>query len=225
MSNHLKAYNAPKSWTILRKTTKWIIRPQAGAHPFERSLPIALLLKQLGFAKTGREIKKILNEKVVMVDGSVVREPSYSTGFMDAIHLKPNINLRCTLNDKGRLKFIETSDADMSKKICRVIGKRIVKGNKVQLNLSSGRNILADKGTYATGDSLLIEVPSQKIIGHFPLAKGNTAFMTSGKHTGTIAVIDDIQGDRLWFTNGKEKFETLKQVAFVVGKDKPAVKL
>lgn len=225
MSNHLKAYNAPKSWTIARKTTKWVIRPDAGAHPFEQSLPIALLLKQLKLAQTSREVKKILDEKVVNVDGTVVTEPHYGTGFMDTIHIKPIVNLRCTLDEKGRLKFIDIPEAEMNKKICKIVGKRVLKGGKIQINLSTGRNILAEKNTYAVGDSLLIEVPSQKIVGHYPLAKGHTAFMTSGKHTGQLGVIEHIEGNRLWFTKGKEKFETLKQIAFVVGKDKPAVKL
>jgi small subunit ribosomal protein S4e len=225
MSNHLKAYNAPKSWTIPRKTTKWVIRPDAGAHPLGRALPIALLLKQLKIAATGREAKKILNEKVVMIDGAIVTDPHSATGFMDAIQIKPGFALRCTLDEKGRLKFIDIPEAELGKKVCKIIGKRTLKGNKIQLNLSTGRNILAEKNDYAVGDSLLIDIPSQKISGHYPLAKGHTAFMTSGKHTGQMGVIDHIEGNRLWFTKGKEKFETLKQVAFVVGKDKPAVKL
>jgi small subunit ribosomal protein S4e len=225
MSNHLKAYNAPKSWTIPRKATKWVIRPQSGAHPLERSLPIALLLKQLGCGKTGREVKKILNQKVVMIDGMIVKDPHCGTGFMDSIHIKPNINLRCTLDEKGRLQFIDIPATETNKKICRITGKRVLKGNKIQLNLSSGRNIIMEKNTYAIGDSVLVDVPSQKITGHYPLAKGSTAFMLSGKHTSVVGVIDDIQGERLWFTKGKEKFETLKQFAFVVGKDKPVVKI
>ncbi len=224
MSNHLKAYAAPKSWTILRKTTKWITRPAPGAQPFEESMPISLLLKQLDCAKTSKEAKKILNDKAVQVDGKIVKDPHFGIGFMDAIHIKPNIHLRGTLDEKGRLKFVNVPDSELSKKICRIIGKRTLKKGKVQLNLSHSRNILADKDAYAVGDSLLIELPSQKIAGHFPLAKGSMAFLTSGKHTATTGTIEDIQGERIW-VKGKEKIETLKKFAFVVGKDKPAVKL
>ena len=63
MSRHLKSYAAPKSWTLLRKITKWILRPQPGKHPLERSLPVGILLKQLGIAQTTREAKKIVNNK------------------------------------------------------------------------------------------------------------------------------------------------------------------
>ena len=225
MSRHLKAYNAPKSWTILRKAHKWVLRPSPGAHPLVRALPIGLLLKQLGCGQTSREIKKVLNQKAVMIDGSVVKDIHHSTGFMDAISVKPSTSLRCTLDDKGRLKFIEAPAGEMNKKLCRIINKSVTKGGKIQLNLSDGRNILAEKGAYATGDTLLLEVPSQKILEHYPLAKGNTAFLVAGRHIGTIAPVEDIQGDKIWCGKGKEKIETLKQFAFIVGKDKPALKL
>ena len=223
MSRHLKAYAAPKSWTLLRKITKWILRPQPGKHPLEQSLPVGLLLKQLGIVQTTREAKKVVNSKAVLIDGKVVNNIHCGAGFMDTIQIKPQVALRCTLDEKGRLKFSPTTE--LSKKVCRITGKRTVPGGKIQLNLSDGRSILADKTEYNVGDSLLLELPEQKVTGHFALAKGNTAFLTSGKHTGVTGVIEDIQGNRIWCTVGKEKIETLKQFAFVIGKDKPALKL
>ena len=225
MSRHLKSYAAPKSWTLLRKITKWILRPQPGKHPLEQSLPVGLLLKQVGVAQTTREAKKIVNNKSVIVDGKAVTDVHQGVGFMDVIQIKPNISLRCTLDEKGRLKFDKVPEAEVNKKICRIANKTSTKGGKTQLNLSDGRNILSDKTEYKSGDSILLELPEQKITAHFPLEKGNTAFLTSGKHTGIIVTIDDIQGNRIWCTTGKEKIETLKQFAFVIGKDKPALKL
>ncbi len=225
MSRHLKAYAAPKSWTILRKITKWILRPQPGKHPLVRSLPIGLLLKQLGVAQTTREAKKIVNIKAVLVDCKTIKDIHQGVGFMDTIQVKPNITLRCTLDEKGRLKFTTITAGELSKKICRITGKQTVPGGKTQLTLSDGRNILSDKKEYNVGDSLLIETPEQKIAGHFALANGCTAFLTGGKHTGLTGTIEDIQGDRLWCTVDKKKIETLKRFAFVIGKDKPAVKL
>ncbi len=225
MSRHLKAYAAPKSWTLLRKITKWILRPRPGKHPLEQSLPVGILLKQLGIAQTTREAKKIVNSKAVLIDGKVVNDIHCGAGFMDTIQVKPHATLRCTLDEKGRLKFITVPSAELNKKICRITGKRTVPGGKIQLNLSDGRNILNDKKEYNVGDSLLLDVPEQKVVGHFALDKGSIAFLTSGKHTGVVGTIDDIQGDRIWCTAGKEKIETLKQFAFIIGKDKPAVKL
>ncbi len=225
MSRHLKSYAAPKSWTILRKVTKWIIRPNAGAHPLKRALPLGLLLKQLGFAQTSREAKIILNMKNVLVDGRVIKETHFGTGFMDTIQIKPKTALRCSIDQKGRLRFIDIPDTDLNKKICKIIGKITIRGGKIQLNLSDGRNILIDKDKYVVGDSLLLEVPSQKITDHFPIEKENTAFLIGGRHTGKIGIIDDVQGQRVWCTSGKEKIETLKDLTYVIGKNKPAVKI
>ena len=225
MSRHLKAYAAPKSWTLLRKVTKWILRPQPGKHPLLQSLPVGLLLKQLGAAQTTREAKKIVNNKAVLVDGKIIKDIHQGVGFMDTIQVKPNITLRCTLDEKGKLQFTTITAGELTKKVCSITGKQTVPGGKTQLNLSDGRNILSDKKEYNVGDSLLIEVPEQKIAGHFTLANGSTAFLTGGKHTGVIGTIDDIQGDRIWCTAGKEKIETLKRFAYVIGTDKPAVKL
>ncbi|VVB80915.1 30S ribosomal protein S4e [uncultured archaeon] len=225
MSRHLKSYAAPKSWTILRKVNKWILRPQPGAHELERSLPIGLLLKQLGCAQIKKESKKIINDKAVMIDGKIIKDIHFGIGFMDTVSIKPNTNLRCTLDQKGRLKFINIPESETNKKICRINNKTTNRKGKSQLNLSDGRNLLVEKKEYATGDSILIELPSQKIIEHFPLAKGNTAFITSGRHIGTIGTIQEIKENKVWCSKDKEKVETLSKFAFVVGKNTPAIKL
>ena len=223
--SHLKAYAAPKSWTLLRKVRKWVSKPQPGAHPLERSIPVGFLLKQLGYAQTAKEARKIINMRAVQVDGKEIKDVHFCVGFMDSILIKPDIPLRCGMDEKGKLRFVNITQSEIGKKICQITGKRTLRGGKIQLNLSDGRNILAEKNKHAVGDSLLIEVTSQKITEHFPLEKGSTAFLTGGRHIGMIGKIDEIKGERIWCTKGKEKIETLKKFAFVMGKDKPALKI
>lgn len=225
MSKHLKAYAAPKSWTILRKVHKWILRPQPGAHPLERAMPIGLLLKQLGCGKTTREAKKILNDKTVTVNGRIIKDVHTGVGFTDAISIKPDKHLRCTMDKKGRLQFINAPQEEMNKMLCKITNKTTIKGGKTQLNLSNGTNILVEKGTYATGDTLLLETPSHKIIEHIPFAKGNLAFLTGGKHISTIGMIEEIKDGKVWCAKDKGKVETLKEFAFIIGKDKPIIKI
>ena len=87
MSRHLKRLNAPKSWTILRKTTKYIAKPLPGAHALGESMPIGLVLKQLGHAQTTAEAKKILHAHPVLVDGKRVLDPKSPVGILDSIAL------------------------------------------------------------------------------------------------------------------------------------------
>ena len=223
MSKHLKRYAAPKSWVISRKTNKWIIRPQPGTHPITHSMPIGLILKNLECAKTTREAKKIINTKTVLVYNRTVKDVHFGVGFMDSIQIKPNIALRCTLDAKGRLQFIKIPETETNKKICKITGKHSVPKGKIQLNLSDGRNILVEKSNHAVGDSVVLELPSQKVAEHLPFDKGALVFLTGGKHTATTGTIEKIEGERIWLKAGK--IETLKQFAFVIGKDKPTVKL
>ena len=225
MSRHLKSCAAPKSWVIQRKVHKWIIKPLPGAHPLEKMIPLGLLMRQLGCGQTTREIKKILNDGNATVNGKTIKKVHHGVGFLDAISIKPDTHLRGTINSKGKLQFINAPQNEMNKILCKITGKKTVKEGKTQYNLSNGRNILAEKDKYATGDSLLVEVPSQKVIEHIPMAKGNIALLTGGRHTATIGKIEDLEGNKAWCAKDKGKVETLKKYVFTIGKDKPAFKL
>lgn len=224
MSKHLKAYAAPKAWTILRKVNKWTLRPKSGAHPFERSLPLGTLLKQTNHAKTTKETKYIINQKTVMVDGKMIKDIHTSCGFMDIISVKDSTPIRCTIDKKGRLSFIEIPQGEESKKICRITGKKTIRNGKIQYALLGGRTILS-KEKYNVGDSLVIEVPSQKVLEHYPLEKNHSAFLLGGAHIGNVVKINSIEGDKILCTKNGENIETSKHIALIVGKDKPALRL
>src|SRR3989344_3166892 len=147
MSRHLKAYAVPKSWTLLKKVNKWTARPLPGAHSFELSMPVSLLLRQFGFAKTTREIKNIINGKKVFVDGKVVKDHHHPIGFMDVVHVTPKTFVRGSLDQKGRLVFKDISQDESKKKVCKIVRKLSVAGGKIQLGLLDGRNILVEKGS------------------------------------------------------------------------------
>lgn len=223
MSNHLKAYAAPKSWTILRKVTKWIVRPNPGAHEMRRSMPIGLLLKQLKLAKTAREVKHVLGQGVVHVDGKKVFDQHFSVGFMDLIKVGSETTVRCMIDKKGRLVFLPVGKDEETKKVNRIVRKQSVPGGKVQMTLSDGRNLLKDKASEQVGDSLVMSVPDQKVIDHISLKKGATVMLMGGRHTGHVGQIEAMDGAKIMIKSGSEKFETLKEFAFIVGKEKPAV--
>ena len=71
IKRHFKRLAKPKSWNILKKQGKFIIRPKPGAHSFENGLAITLVLRDLlKYAQTTKEAKKILINKIVMIDGT-----------------------------------------------------------------------------------------------------------------------------------------------------------
>jgi len=121
---------------------------------------------------------------------------------------------------------------EAKKKISRINNKTVIKKGKLQLNLHDGKSLLVEKDIYKTGDSVLIELPSQKIISHIKLEKGNVVLITKGKNAGNIGKIEGTLQKRSLADPNKvackidnKKFEILKEFVFPVGKDKPMIKL
>jgi small subunit ribosomal protein S4e len=225
---HLSRIAMPKSWDFARKTTKWITRPLPGAHPMHFGLPLNLILRDvLGFAKTAKEVKNILNNQEVLVDGKRRKEPRLIIGLMDVLSIpKLHKSYRIMINAHGNLVVHEISDEESKTKLCKIKGKSQVHG-KISLNLHDGRNILLDKenANHKIGDSLLIELPSQKIRDAVKFEKGSLIFLIAGKHKGDVGSIEEIKDDRVIYKKGNETFETAKEYAFAIGKNKPLIKL
>lgn len=223
---HLRRLTMPKTWPIMRKKIKYITRPEPGKK-FEYSLPISIVLKDIiGLCKTTREVKYVIQNKEVLVDGRRVKEIKYPVGLMDVVSLpETKKNYRIILTAKGKLGVAEIDDKEAAKKIMKIMGKRIVK-KKMQLNLLDSRNILVDKGEFSVGGSVSFEVPSQKVLGHYKLEKGSYVLLIAGKYSGHQGTIEEVADNNIIInlTDGK-KVETVKRYAFVIGKEKPEIKI
>ena len=108
-SNHLKRLAMPRSWPLPRKTTIWVTRPLPGAHGLERCMPLTIVIRDvLGYARSAREVRRILNEGLCMIDGRVVKEPRRGVGLMDVLTLGDE-HFRCVLDDNGKLRYRKVS--------------------------------------------------------------------------------------------------------------------
>ena len=222
---HLKRMAAPRTWPIERKKTTFIYRPYPGAHSMHESISIGTVLKEiLHLAKTNREARKILYSKQVLVDGKRRKDEHDSIGLFDVLELPDaNSRFRIIINQKGKIDTLSIDKNEAGSKPVRIVKKTLFKG-KIQLNLSDGRNILADKDSYKTGDTLIIEVPSQQIKKHLKLEKKSVIFLTGGKYLGHMGIVEGISGERLMYkTEDGVTQETRKDYAFVVGEGKPAL--
>jgi len=234
MSNHLKRLNAPDSWHIAKKTTKFITKTSAGPHN-ANALPVAVWLRdRMGFARTMKEVKQILSQNDLIVNGRTCRDPKMGIGIFDIIKL-PKIGKQYRiLRDKdGRHVSIEI-DAEAAKtRLCKVKNKTVIKGGKIQLNMRDGANILADN-TYKSGDSIVLSLEPEtrfKIVDHFPFAVGNMAMVIGGKHSGKVARIVDITKvpgsvpNRVILEDvaTKTRFDTISPYIYMVGRETPAL--
>ena len=143
---------------------------------------------------------------------------------MDTVHV-PALKRawRAVIDDKARLRFVEVGEKDATWKLGQITGKTTVKGGRTQLNLHDGRNLLVKKDDYTTGDVLKLELPTQKIIGHFRFEEGAEVLVTGGRHAGETAPIGTIEVTRSHKPNlvhlkaGDATFTTIKQYAFPIG--------
>ena len=188
---------------------------------------ILILREKLGYCDTMREASLIVGAREVLVDGKPALDVKQIVGLMDVVSIpKTKEHYRILIDKLGKLILVKIKPAEAKTKIVRIENKTTVPGGKLQLNLHDGRNILIDKDEYKTGDVLKIEVPSQKIVARYPMEQGAIVLITSGRHKGEIATLEDyniIKSSRENEITFKEGFSTTRPNVFVVGRDKPEI--
>lgn len=223
--NHIIRMAAPKTWHIRRDLDKFVTKPARGPHRLSASMPLGVVLTEImGYADTKREAKKILNSGEVKVDGTVRRDIRFPVGIFDTVEF-PSINeqFRVILDGSGRIGIVRIKKDESLIKPCKITGKRMVKG-KIQLNLYDGRNIFVENNSYKVGGTLMLSVPEHKITMHLKLDKKSAIFLTGGKHTGEIGVVEDIVENRIVYKDRKgDLIQTSKRYAFVIGDGKPLI--
>ena len=226
-TKHLKRLAAPKTWDIKRKGIKFVTKLMPGPHSLGTGMPFGVLLRDiLKYANTLREIKKILNTNEIKIDGRTRNDVRYPIGLFDSIEFKSiNECFRVILSRKGKIELIKIKKEEASLKPCKITGKTIVSG-KLQLNLYDGKNILVDNGAYKVCDTLLLELPGQKVNKHIKLDKKSAIFLIGGKHMGEIGNVEDIIENKIIYKDREGNLiETSKKYAFVVGDIKPLITL
>lgn len=216
MSDYLKRYTAPRSWTILRKEYAYITKPSPGAHAIEDGMPLSVFLKILGQASTTGEAKRICDTTKVLVDGKRIRDHRFALGLMDVLSLADGSHHRIVLDSKGRLVAKSVDAKHAASKPCSVLGKTVINGGKLQLNLSGGRVIITDKKDVKVGDTVILALPKQSITHVLPLKKGAKILLTGGKHIGTVGTVDSIQAELVHYDHHGKQEQTRKIYAFVV---------
>ncbi len=228
MSKHMKRLASPRVWSIPKKTHTWAASTSPGPHPIERSVPLLIMVRDmLGYCDTSREGRRIIGSRSVLIDGRIATNYKLPVGLMDVVTIpKAKESFRALLDSKGKLRPIRISQDRAQWKLVRIENITTIKAGKKQLNLHDGRNVLAKDEPYRTGDVLKIELPSQKVLNYYPLAKGNVAMIIGGKHSGQIATIENykvIRSPKPNIVEFKEGFSTLKDHVFVVGKKSPEI--
>lgn len=218
-SSHLKRTVAPKTWPIVRKTTKFIARPKPKGK-LEQTLPAVVVLRDiLGLVQNAAQARTVLRTQDVRVNGKRIHDTDSAITFMDVLTIGSSA-YRLTINSNNVLTVIPSKDKTT---IQRIAEKTSLKGGRIQLNCASGMNLLVEKDGYKPGDSIAVE--DGKITAHYPFAQGAAALITGGTHIGVVGTIEGVEGQTVTIAAGDARFTTPKRNVYVVGKGKPAITL
>ncbi|MEM3112815.1 MAG: S4 domain-containing protein [Candidatus Pacearchaeota archaeon] len=192
---YIKRESTRRNWPIPRKGTKYVIAP---SHSKKLGIPILVLLRDLlKLVKTRRELKKLLIEKKVLVNGKPVYDPNYSLLLFDKISL-PSVKKYFTIvySTSGKISVKEITENESKEKIVKVVNKRILKGKKIQLNFSDGRNFISNQNI-GVGDSVIYNFSKKLIDKVLPMKEKSHVLVIKGKHTGKIGTITKIDGGEI----------------------------
>ena len=235
----VKRLNTPKYVQIKKKHGKFFVKAQPGPHPKLFCLPLLHILRDiLEIAHDFREAKKLIGLGHIKIDGRVVRDVGFPVGLMDTISIeKMDTHYRVFPDSHYGLILHEIPEEEAAFKLCRIDGKKTVKGGHIQLNLHDGRNILIQvkdpknpkEDTYKRMDVLKISVPEQEVLKVLNFKENNLALIIDGKNIGKMGTIISIK--KLFGPNANTvsieqagvRTETLYDYTFIIGEDTPEI--
>lgn len=190
---HLKRRKIPKSWPIPRKGTKYVIKPSFG---LSNGLPLLIALRDvLKIVSNRKELKKAIHEKNVLVNGRVAKDEKTNVQLFDKITLVPSKkSYELTFSQIGKFAVNETK-SKIEEKVAKVIDKKMLKGKKMQLNLSDGRNFISDVKCNIN-DSVIIDLKNKKITKCLPLKEGANILVIAGKHIGEKGSVIELKTEK-----------------------------
>ena len=187
---HLKRQNIGEFWPIPKKGTKYLA---VATHNQEESMPLVIVMRDiLKLVRNSKELKRLLNEKQVLINNKEIKETNFPICLFDILSLpRLKINYKALLSKNQKMIFEKVHEKNAETKVYKVISKKILPGKTVQLNLMYGRNINS-KEKVKTGDSVVIDFKENKIVKTIHLEKGKKVFIIKGAHAGHEGKIEEI---------------------------------
>lgn len=163
---HLKRLAAPKFFPIPRKHGKYVVCPSPGPHPKDFCFPLLLIVRDiLGLAEKANEAKKIIKAREILIDGRVRTDHKFPVGLFDVISIPKIGKNYIVVPSKKGLELKEIAENASKEKLCKIIGKKMVRGNKVQLTAHDGKTFLVgieEKDKFKVGDTVMIKLSPEK---------------------------------------------------------------
>lgn len=180
---HIKKTKIPKTWPVPRKGKKkrYVAIP---SHATGKGISLLFLLRDvLKIATTRKEAKYMTLNGMIKVNNKIRKNENFPVQVLDTLNLDKNKkNYRLQIENK-KFALIDIKEKDAGTKIVKIIGKKILKNKKIQMNLDDGQNILT-KEKFSIGDSVVLNTKENKVTKILPLKIGAKVEIILGKHAG-----------------------------------------
>jgi len=188
---HLKRMYAPKHWMLDKLKGRWAPMPSPGPHKARECLPLIVMLRErLKYALTYREVKMIVMQRLIKVDGKVRADMFYPAGFQDVVSIdKTKENFRLLYDTKGRFALHKIQKEEASYKLCRV--RKIERGPRgiPYARTHDGRTLRYPDPDVKANDTVRVDLATSKILDHVKFETGNMAIISGGNNIGRVGVI------------------------------------
>lgn len=229
----VKRQRAPSFWKVRRKHGQFVVRARPGPHPKAVCYPLGILLRDvLSVGQTMDEVKGILNDGKVSVDGVVRRAIGWPVGLMDTIELIPlSQTFRLVPRNRNLLvPVLLSKQSEKSLKLLRVTLKKTIKGNKTQYGFHDGTTLVQTE-QYSVEDTCLVDLSNKQIKSHMILKKDSIVLVTKGENAGAIGKIEEIRDGlfslpkRTVVSFGDRSVEIPVQMVMSVGDKEPIIQV
>jgi len=170
-------------------------RPSPGPHKLRECLPLVILLRnRLKYALTGREVTKILMQRVIKVDGKVRTDHTYPAGFMDVVSIeKTKEQFRLMYTPKGKFTLHKIPPTETDFKLLKV--KKLALGVKgvPYISTHDGRTIRYPHPDVKENDSVKFNLKTNKIDEVVKFGVGNLVMIVGGRNLGRIGILKNIE--------------------------------
>lgn len=188
---HLKRIAAPKHWMLDKMGGVFAPRPSSGPHKLRESIPLIILIRnRLKYALTSKEVKMILLQRLVKVDGKVRTDYGFPAGFMDVVTIdKTNENFRLLFDTKGKFIAQRVIPAEAKFKLLKVRKVSTAPKGVPTITTHDGRTIRYPDPSIKVSDTVKFDLEHNKIVDFVKFDIGNLVMITGGHNLGRVGVI------------------------------------
>merc|ERR1712032_481910 len=204
---HQKRLSAPSHWLLDKLSGAYAPKASPGPHKLRDCMPLIVFIRnRLEYALNGREVKQIVMQRLVKVDGKVRTDPTYPAGFMDVISIeKTGENFRLVYDTKGRFTVHRITEEEAGYKLGKVKRVQLGKGGIPFLVTHDARTIRYPDPSIRVNDTVKVDLSTGKIVDFIRFDTGVIAMATGGRNMGRVGVITHRKRHDGGFIIGQEK--------------------